>query len=73
MPWTSPVLRHIVEVEAYNRIFRVVEWLHSALMDILYNPLTQEFSVSCDFTFDKKKKSLFEDKIVFVLGCMLLL
>lgn len=43
-------------------------------MDILYNPLTQEFSVSCDFTFDKKKKkSLFEDKIVFVLGCMLLL
>lgn len=43
-------------------------------MDILYNPLTQEFSVSCDFTFDKKKKkSLFEDKIVFVFGCMLLL
>lgn len=69
LPWIGPVPGDIAEVEAYCRIFRAAERLHSALMDALCNPLTGECSVSYDFT--SEEKPLLEDKIVSVLGCML--
>ncbi|XVF39260.1 hypothetical protein PTKIN_Ptkin01aG0020700 [Pterospermum kingtungense] len=67
--WIGPVPGDIAEVEAYCRIFRAAERLHTALMDTLCNPLTGECSVSYDFT--PEEKPLVEDKIVSVLGCML--
>lgn len=69
LPWIGPVPGDIAEVEAYCRIFRAAERLHAALMDTLCNPLTGECTVSYEFTPDEK--SLLEDKIVSVLGCML--
>ncbi|KAL5559679.1 hypothetical protein UlMin_035890 [Ulmus minor] len=68
LPWVGPVPGDIAEIEAYCRIFRCAEWLHTALMDTLCNPLTGECFVSYDFTPDEKP--LLEDKIVSVLGCM---
>lgn len=67
MPWIGPVPGDIAEVEAYCRIFRTSERLHTALMDALCNPVTGECSVSYDY----EEKPLLEDKIVSVLGCML--
>ncbi|XP_057447049.1 NAD kinase 2, chloroplastic isoform X1 [Lotus japonicus] len=71
LPWVGPVPGDIAEVEAYCRIFRNSEWLHSALMDALCNPLTGECSVSYEVQVDEKP--LLEDKIVSVLGCMVAL
>ncbi|KAL2339737.1 hypothetical protein Fmac_007677 [Flemingia macrophylla] len=70
-PWTGPVPGDIAEVEAYCRIFRNSERLHSALMDALCNPLTGECSVSYEVPSDEKL--LLEDKIVSVLGCIVAL
>ncbi|KAL1171049.1 hypothetical protein V6Z11_A05G252900 [Gossypium hirsutum] len=67
--WIGPVPGDIAEVEAYCRIFRAAERLHTALMETLCNPLTGECSVSYDFT--PEEKPVAEDKIVSVLGCML--
>ncbi|TYH91462.1 hypothetical protein ES332_A13G117100v1 [Gossypium tomentosum] len=67
--WIGPVPGDISEVEVYCRIFRAVERLHTALMETPCNPLTGERSVSYDFTLEEKPVT--EDKIVFVLGCML--
>lgn len=64
----GPVPGDIAEVEAYCRIFRNSERLHSALMDALCNPLTGECSVSYEVSSDEKPQ--LEDKIVSVLGCM---
>ena len=61
----------IAEVEAYCRIFRNYERLHSALMNALCNPFTGECSVSYEVPLDEKP--LLEDKIVSVLGCMVAL
>ncbi|CAJ1974275.1 unnamed protein product [Sphenostylis stenocarpa] len=71
LPWTGPVPGDIAEVEAYCRIFRNSERLHSALMDALCNPITDECSVSCEVPSDEK--SLLEDKIVSALGCIVAL
>ncbi|KAL5192749.1 NAD kinase 2, chloroplastic [Glycine soja] len=71
LPWTGPVPGDIAEVEAYCRIFRSSERLHSALMDALCNPLTGECSVSYEVLSDEKP--LLEDKIVSVLGCIVAL
>ena len=68
MSWRGPVPGDIAEVEAYCRIFRNSERLHSALMDALCNPLTGECSVSYEVSSDEKPQ--LEDKIVSVLGCM---
>lgn len=68
LPWVGPVPGDIAEVEAYCRIFRSAEWLHTALMDTLCNPMTGECIVSYDSPSDGKPLS--EDKIVSVLGCM---
>ena len=71
LPWTGPVPGDIAEVEAYCRIFRNSERLHSALMHALCNPLTGECSVSYEVPYDEKP--LLEDKIVSVLGCIVAL
>ncbi|XP_004502534.1 NAD kinase 2, chloroplastic isoform X2 [Cicer arietinum] len=71
LPWVGSVPGDIAEVEAYCRIFRNSERLHSALMDSLCNPYTGECSVSDDVPFHEKP--LLEDKIVSVLGCMVAL
>lgn len=64
----GPVPGDIAEVEAYCRIFRSSERLHSALMDALCNPITGECSVSYEMSSDEKPQ--LEDKLVSVLGCM---
>ncbi|XP_058786912.1 NAD kinase 2, chloroplastic-like [Vicia villosa] len=71
LPWIGPVPGDIAEVEAYCRIFRNSESLHSALMDALCNPFTGECSVSDDVP--SHEKPVLEDKIVSVLGCMVAL
>ncbi|XP_014504533.1 NAD kinase 2, chloroplastic isoform X2 [Vigna radiata var. radiata] len=68
LSWMGPVPGDIAEVEAFCRIFRNSERLHSALMDALCNPLTGECSVSYEVPSDEKPQ--LEDKIVSVLGCM---
>ncbi|XP_027941402.1 NAD kinase 2, chloroplastic-like [Vigna unguiculata] len=68
LSWMGPVPGDIAEVEAFCRIFRNSERLHSALMDALCNPLTGECSVSYEVPSEEKPQ--LEDKIVSVLGCM---
>ncbi|XP_031743379.1 NAD kinase 2, chloroplastic isoform X2 [Cucumis sativus] len=68
LPWVGPVPGDIAEVEAYCRIFRTAERLHSVLMDTLCNPFTGECSVSYDVS--PGENPLIEDKIVSVLGCL---
>ncbi|KAB2084823.1 hypothetical protein ERO13_A05G341300v2 [Gossypium hirsutum] len=60
--WIGPVPGDILEVEAYCRIFRATERLHTTLMETPCNPLTGECSVSYDFT--PEEKPVTEDKIV---------
>lgn len=67
-PWLGPVPGDIAEIEAYCRIFRNAERLHTALMDTLCNPVTGVCSVYYDFP--SEEKPLLEDKIVSVIGCM---
>ncbi|KAJ1382563.1 Protein-tyrosine phosphatase-like [Sesbania bispinosa] len=73
LSWMGPVPGDIAEVEAYCRIFRNYERLHSALMDALCNPFTGECSVSLSYEVPFDEKPLLEDKIVSVLGCMVAL
>lgn len=67
----GPLPGDIAEIEAYCRIFRAAEQLHNSLMDTLCNPLTGECNVSYDVPSDDK--SILEDKLVSVLGCMVCL
>ncbi|KAG1369945.1 putative NAD kinase 2, chloroplastic [Cocos nucifera] len=69
--WVGPVPGDIAEVEAYCRIFRAAEQLHTAIMDTLCNPVTGE----CTVTYDTPSEdmSLLEEKVVAILGCMLAL
>ena len=53
-------------MEAYCRIFRAAEHLHTALMDTLCDPETGVCTVSYDFPLE-----MLEDKLVSVLGCMI--
>ncbi|XP_027091489.2 NAD kinase 2, chloroplastic [Coffea arabica] len=69
--WVGPLPGDIAEVEAYCRIFRAAEWFHNALMDTLCNPLTGECNISYDIP--SEDKSLLEEKMVSVLGCMVCL
>ncbi|KAM1022888.1 hypothetical protein ACFX2I_043744 [Malus domestica] len=68
LPRIGPIPGDIAEIEAYCRIFRCAERLHSALMDTLCNPVTGECSVYYDYP--SEEKPLLEDKIVSVIGCM---
>ncbi|KAK6786987.1 hypothetical protein RDI58_015512 [Solanum bulbocastanum] len=67
----GPLPGDIAEIEAYCRIFRAAEQLHNSLMDTLCNPLTGECNVSYDVPSDDK--TILEDKLVSVLGCMVCL
>jgi len=67
----GPFPGDIAEVEAYCRIFRNSERLHSSLRDALWNPITGEFSVSYEVPSDEKQ--FLEDKIVSVIGCIVAL
>ncbi|KAJ8450327.1 hypothetical protein Cgig2_004784 [Carnegiea gigantea] len=64
--WIGPVPGDIAEVEAYCRIFRAAEHLHTTLMDTLCDPVTGVCTVSYDFPLE-----MLEDKLVSVLGCMI--
>ncbi|CAN1801539.1 NAD kinase 2, chloroplastic [Linum perenne] len=67
-PWIGPIPGDIAEVEAYCRIFRAAEQLHSGMMNRLCNPATGECNLPYDFL--PEEKPLLEDKIVLVLGAM---
>lgn len=69
--WVGPVPGDIAEVEAYCRIFRAAEQLHTAIMDTLCNPETGECSVNYDIP--SEDIPLLEEKVVALLGCMLAL
>ncbi|KNA12689.1 hypothetical protein SOVF_123860 [Spinacia oleracea] len=64
--WIGPVPGDIAEVEAYCRIFRAAEVLHTTLMSMLCDPLTGVCTVSYDYSSE-----VLEDKIVTVLGWMI--
>jgi NAD+ kinase len=61
----------IAEIEAYCRIFRAAEQLHTAVMSALCDPETGE----CPVRYDVESEDLpiLEDKVTAVLGCMLAL
>ncbi|KAJ4951689.1 hypothetical protein NE237_028521 [Protea cynaroides] len=69
--WIGPVPGDIAEVEAYCRIFRAAEQLHTAIMDTLCNPLAGECAVSYDY--QSGDQFSLEDKLVAVLDCMVAL
>ncbi|KAJ8422430.1 hypothetical protein Cgig2_027860 [Carnegiea gigantea] len=64
--WMGPVPGDIAEIEAYCRIFRAAEYLHTTLMDTLCDPETGVCTVSYDFSSE-----VLEDKIVTVLGWLM--
>lgn len=61
----------IAEIEAYCRIFRAAEQLHTAVMSALCDPETGE----CPARYDMESEDLpvLEDKVAAFLGCMLAL
>lgn len=67
----GPFPGDIAEVEAYCRIFRAAEKLHTVIMETLCNPETGECTVSYDITSDEK--SQLEEKVVAYLGCLIAL
>ncbi|KAL6658276.1 hypothetical protein ACP70R_003862 [Stipagrostis hirtigluma subsp. patula] len=71
MLWVGPVPGDIAEIEAYCRIFRAAEQLHTAVMSALCDPETGE----CPARYDVESEDLpvLEDKVAAVLGCMLAL
>ncbi|KAM0940547.1 putative NAD(+) kinase [Dioscorea sansibarensis] len=71
MLWVGPVPGDIAELEAYCRIFRAAEQLHTAVMETLCNPETGE----CNVLYDRPSEDMpvLEQKVVAVLGCMLVL
>ena len=64
--WVGPIPGEIAEIEAYCRIFRAAEYLHTTLMDTLCDPETGVCTVSYDFSSE-----VLEDKIVTVLGWLM--
>ncbi|KAK3119420.1 hypothetical protein QOZ80_9AG0670200 [Eleusine coracana subsp. coracana] len=71
MLWVGPVPGDIAEIEAYCRIFRAAEQLHTAVMSALCDPETGE----CPVRYDVQSEDLpvLEDKVAAFLGCMLAL
>nr|CAB3491154.1 unnamed protein product [Digitaria exilis] len=69
--WVGPVPGDIAEIEAYCRIFRAAEQLHTAVMSALCDPETGE----CPVRYDVESEDLpvLEDKVAAMLGCMLAL
>ncbi|KAJ0976843.1 hypothetical protein J5N97_012317 [Dioscorea zingiberensis] len=71
MLWVGPVPGDIAEVEAYCRIFRAAERLHTVIMETLCSSETGECVVSYDTP--SEDISMAEEKVVAVLGCMVAL
>ena len=69
--WVGPVPGDIAEIEAYCRIFRAAEQLHTGVMSALCDPETGE----CPARYDVESEDLpvLEDKVAAFLGCMLAL
>ncbi|CAA6667710.1 unnamed protein product [Spirodela intermedia] len=67
----GPIPGDIAEVEAYCRIFRASEQLHGAIMESLCNPETGECKIS--YNIPSEELPSVEEKIVAVLGCMVVL
>ncbi|KAF5174919.1 Nad kinase [Thalictrum thalictroides] len=66
--WIGPVPGDIAEIEAYCRIFRSAEQLHTAIMNTLCNPETGECTVSYDEPSEEHE--FLEERVVAVLGCL---
>lgn len=71
LSWVGPVPGDIAEVEAYCRIFRAAEQLHTSIMNTLCNPATGECTVSYDEPSEDDQ--VLEERVVAVLGCLLAL
>lgn len=69
--WVGPLPGDIAEVEAYCRIFRAAEQLHTSLMEIICNPETGECPVSYETSSEDMR--FLEEQVVAALGCMLAL
>ncbi|PIA27236.1 hypothetical protein AQUCO_08200035v1 [Aquilegia coerulea] len=69
--WIGPVPGDIAEIEAYCRIFRSAEQLHTAIMNTLCNPETGECTVSYDEPAEDQE--FLEERVVAVLGCLVAL
>lgn len=63
----GPLPGDIAEVEAFCRIFRVAEQLHTSIMNIFCNPVTGECTVTYLSDLDN---FLLEEKVVAGLACM---
>lgn len=63
----GPLPGDIAEVEAFCRIFRVAEQLHTSIMNTLCNPVTGECSVTYLSDADH---FILEEKVVAGLACM---
>ncbi|XP_073013309.1 probable NAD kinase 2, chloroplastic [Typha latifolia] len=69
--WVGPVPGDIAEIEAYCRIFRAAEQLHTSIMSTLCNPETGECGVS--YATPSEDLPELEEKVAAVLGFMLAL
>ncbi|CAO2141140.1 unnamed protein product [Urochloa humidicola] len=69
--WVGPVPGDIAEIEAYCRIFRAAEQLHTAVMSALCDPETGESPARYDV--ESEDLPVLEDKVAAFLGCMLAL
>ncbi|XP_078433917.1 NAD kinase 2 [Wolffia australiana] len=67
----GPIPGEIAEIEAYCRIFRASEQLHSTIMRSLCNPDTGECRIS--YNIPSEDLPSIEEKIVALLGCMVVL
>uniref|UniRef100_A0A1D1XJV7 Putative NAD kinase 2, chloroplastic n=1 Tax=Anthurium amnicola TaxID=1678845 RepID=A0A1D1XJV7_9ARAE len=67
----GPVPGDIAEIEAYCRVFRAAELLHTAVMETLCDSETGECMVS--YNIPSEELPSVEEKIVTVLGCMVAL
>ncbi|XP_031489912.1 probable NAD kinase 2, chloroplastic [Nymphaea colorata] len=66
--WVGPLPGDLAEVEAFCRIFRAAEQLHSAIMEILCNPETGECAVS--YKTASSELPLLEENVAVALGCI---
>ncbi|KAF3334175.1 putative NAD kinase 2 [Carex littledalei] len=69
--WVGPIPGDIAEIEAYCRIFRSAEQLHTSIMETLCNPETGVCTISYDTP--SEELPILEEKVVTVLGYMLTL
>ncbi|CAN6476055.1 unnamed protein product [Victoria cruziana] len=66
--WIGPLPGDLAEVEAYCRIFRAAEQVHSAIMETLCNPETGECAVT--YKTSSSELPLLEENVAVALGCI---